>query len=451
MNYVDLFCGLGAFSQALNTLGHECVGALDNNELMISVYKQNFPQHANLICGDIRKTQHLVPDHDILCAGFPCQPFSKSGRQRGLADEERGNLVQAVISIAKVRLPEYIFLENVGNLSEHNYGTTWLHIKDEFEALGYQVRWTKHIKKGGEGMLNPLDFGFPQNRERFFAACRRGFLPTTIVPRKTYSETTIESVIVSEDELTGEEVANSKLTEREVSCIEYWQLIIDSLPNKALDLPHFPLWLEEIDAEYPFHFTTPYGEGLRNSNQAGVPTLPSTCLPPYAQTTQLVFPRWKRRFIQQNREWFEAYKHRFPHRAVAGLRSLPHTYRKLEWNDKGGANNLWNHCLQFRPSGLRVSNVNYIPAIVSINKQQLPIYGPIRRRLVFREIRRCFGFPDHFALPRQSTAAVSALGNTIHTEMLRMVIDHILAIPNLTISPLSDIVNASSIQEACHG
>jgi DNA (cytosine-5)-methyltransferase 1 len=453
MNYVDLFSGLGAFSHALSSLGHQCAAALDNNELMMSVYKTNFPLHQNLICGDIRETCHLVPPHDILCAGFPCQPFSKSGRQRGLADQERGNLLQAVISVADSRKPEYILLENVGNLSEHNHGTTWLYIKEEFEALGYQVRWTRHIKKGGRGMLNPLDFGFPQNRERFFAVCRRGFLPGDVFPKQNCRHTNINSIIISNDELTSEESASAQLTGREFACIEFWQAIIDSLPNKAFDLPHFPLWLEEIDSDYPFLFTTPYGELHRQETASmRLPCHESIeNFPPYAQTKQFLFPRWKRRFIQQNREWFETYKHKFPKYAVDGLRDLPHTYRKLEWNDKGGSDQLWDHCLQFRPSGLRISNSEYVPAIVSINKQQLPIYGPIQRRLVFREVKRCFGYPDEFALPKQSTAAVSALGNTIHTEMLKIVIDHILSIPDLVVTPDRITSLCTPGKGACNG
>ena len=182
MKYVDLFSGLGAFSYALDLLGHECVAAIDIDHTLVNTYKQNFPTHPNAICADIRLFHHDVPQHDILCAGFPCQPFSKSGKQKGLLDEERGDLVDSVIRIAEKNLPEYIFLENVANLSEHNSGTTWLHIKESLEALGYEVRWTQHVKKGGSGMLNPLDFGYPQNRERFFSVCRRGFLPANSFP-----------------------------------------------------------------------------------------------------------------------------------------------------------------------------------------------------------------------------------------------------------------------------
>jgi DNA (cytosine-5)-methyltransferase 1 len=447
MKYIDLFSGLGAFSHALDLLGHECVAALDIDQTLVNTYKQNFPSHSNVICADIRTSHHELPQHDILCAGFPCQPFSKSGKQEGLLDVERGDLVDSVIKIAAQNLPEYIFLENVANLSEHNSGITWLHIKESLEGLGYEVRWTKHVKKGGSGMLNPLDFGFPQNRERFFSVCRRGFLPADTFPAKQSTKSKIEEKIIADDLLSEDEILNSSITDKEYSCIENWQIAVNALPNKADDLPPFPIWLEEIDAEYPISFTTPFAELLKEGMSSHDIESRLAKLPPYAQSKQAIFPRWKRRFLQQNREWFDTFRHKIPQNAVDALRDLPHTYRKFEWNDKGGPANLWDHCLQFRPSGLRVSNSSYIPAIVSINKQQLPIYGPIRRRLVFREIKRCFGFPDSFILPPQSTASVSALGNTIHTSMLKILLEHVLLIPNLQItrSPNSGFSSRRSI------
>jgi DNA (cytosine-5)-methyltransferase 1 len=450
MKYVDLFSGLGAFSYALDLLGHECVAALDIDKTLANIYRQNFPTHRNIICSDIKQAHHTLPPHDILCAGFPCQPFSKSGKQKGLMDEGRGDLVDSVISIAEKNLPEYIFLENVANLSEHNSGVTWLYIKDALERLGYEVRWTKHVKKGGYGMLNPRDFGFPQNRERFFSVCRRGFLPANVFPVRLSTTTDIKDQLLANSLLLDDEVVDSRITAKEIVCITNWQTIVNSLPNKAYDLPPFPIWLEEIDAEYPFNFTTPFAELLKTDQKDHEVDNNLSPLPPYAQVKQIVFPRWKRRFIQQNREWFDTFRHLIPRKAVDQLRELPFTYRKFEWNDKGGSDNLWDHCLQFRPSGLRVSNSSYIPTIVSINKQQLPIYGPIRRRLVFREVKRCFGFPDSFTLPTQSTASVSALGNTIHTSMLKILIDHVLSIPNLRITQTHE-ASATGRRVMAHG
>jgi DNA (cytosine-5)-methyltransferase 1 len=79
MDFVDLFAGLGGFHYALRDLGHKCVFASEIDPDLQKCYKENFPKSASVVHGDIRAVHDLIPDHDILCAGFPCQPFSKSG------------------------------------------------------------------------------------------------------------------------------------------------------------------------------------------------------------------------------------------------------------------------------------------------------------------------------------------------------------------------------------
>ena len=121
LRFIDLFAGLGGFHQALSQLGHECVFASEINEELRDLYQQNFglPSH-----GDIRGINpKKIPKHDILCAGFPCQPFSKAGDQFGLKDELRGTLFGNIVEIIKE--PKYLILENVGNFERHDKGYTW--------------------------------------------------------------------------------------------------------------------------------------------------------------------------------------------------------------------------------------------------------------------------------------------------------------------------------------
>ena len=87
MRFVDLFCGIGGFHHALSDLNHECVFACDIDKDCNEVYFENWQMSSN---GDVRNLSDVVPDHDILCAGFPCQPFSKSGQQKGLRDKMYG-------------------------------------------------------------------------------------------------------------------------------------------------------------------------------------------------------------------------------------------------------------------------------------------------------------------------------------------------------------------------
>ena len=95
----------------------------------------------------------------MLCAGFPCQPFSKSGKQQGFTDEQgRGNLFWKILEILKAKKPEFILLENVQNLENHDGGNTWRVIKKNLEIL-YDVNWD---------ILSPHDFGIPQHRKRIY-------------------------------------------------------------------------------------------------------------------------------------------------------------------------------------------------------------------------------------------------------------------------------------------
>src|SRR3989344_7191352 len=123
MKFIDLFAGLGGFHQALSKLGHECVFACDIDKQLIQLYEKNFgikPEE------DIRKVViESIPSHNILCAGFPCQPFSKAGDQQGFDCPRNGDLFEYVLKIIKYHKPNYIMLENVANIQTHDNGNTW--------------------------------------------------------------------------------------------------------------------------------------------------------------------------------------------------------------------------------------------------------------------------------------------------------------------------------------
>ena len=123
MKLIDLFAGLGGFHIALNRLGHECVFASELDEGLADLYERNFDLRP---LGDIKKIDPAsIPKHDILCAGSPCQPFSKAGQQEGLDHPKWGDLFEYVVKIIKYHKPKYILLENVPNLKVHNDGETW--------------------------------------------------------------------------------------------------------------------------------------------------------------------------------------------------------------------------------------------------------------------------------------------------------------------------------------
>lgn len=154
IKFIDLFCGVGGIRLGMETQGFECVLSSDINAECQKTYEENFGE---LPLGDICNIDAKdVPNHDILCAGFPCQPFSISGKQKGFEDT-RGTLFFEICRIIREKKPKVVFLENVKHLVHHDKGKTLQIILKELETLGYNVSWK---------VLNGSDFGVPQNRER---------------------------------------------------------------------------------------------------------------------------------------------------------------------------------------------------------------------------------------------------------------------------------------------
>lgn len=159
--FIDLFAGLGGFRLALESFGARCVYSNEWDVPVQKVYTENF---GDIPDGDITKVdENLIPDHDILCAGFPCQAFSISGKQRGFEDS-RGTLFFDVARIVKAKKPKVVFLENVKNFATHDNGRTLSVVKRTMEELGYTFN---------QRVLNSVDYGVPQKRERIYMVCFR--------------------------------------------------------------------------------------------------------------------------------------------------------------------------------------------------------------------------------------------------------------------------------------
>ena len=167
MTFIDLFAGLGGFRIALESLGARCVYSNEWDVHAQRVYEDNF---GDLPEGDITQVdEKTVPNHDILCAGFPCQAFSISGKQRGFEDS-RGTLFFDVARIVKEKKPKVVFMENVKNFATHDNGHTLEVVKGTMEELGYTFY---------QRVLNAVDYGVPQKRERIYMVCFRNDLDIT--------------------------------------------------------------------------------------------------------------------------------------------------------------------------------------------------------------------------------------------------------------------------------
>ena len=164
MTFIDLFAGLGGFRIALESLGARCVYSNEWDIPVQKVYASNF---GDIPEGDITQVDEKnIPDHDILCAGFPCQAFSISGKQRGFEDS-RGTLFFDVARIVREKQPKIVFMENVKNFAIHDHGQTLEVVKRTMEELGYTFY---------QKVLNAVDYGIPQKRERIYMICFRNDL-----------------------------------------------------------------------------------------------------------------------------------------------------------------------------------------------------------------------------------------------------------------------------------
>lgn len=159
--FIDLFAGIGGFHLALESFGAECVYANEWDRFAQEVYFRNFGIMPE---GDITKVDEKhIPDHDILCAGFPCQAFSISGKRLGFNDS-RGTLFFDVARIVKEKRPRVVFMENVKNFASHDGGNTIKVVEATMRELGYSFHYA---------VLNAVDYGVPQKRERVYMVCFR--------------------------------------------------------------------------------------------------------------------------------------------------------------------------------------------------------------------------------------------------------------------------------------
>jgi len=158
--FIDLFAGIGGIRKAFESVGGGCVFS---SEIDIHAQYTYYSNYGVVPYGDINKIDELsIPEHDILCGGFPCQPFSHIGKREGFEHPTQGTMFHEILRIVDAKNPKVIFLENVPGIINHDEGKTLKVILDELAKRNYKCHHT---------VLNASDFGVPQNRKRFYLVC----------------------------------------------------------------------------------------------------------------------------------------------------------------------------------------------------------------------------------------------------------------------------------------
>ena len=366
--FIDLFSGIGGFHQAMCSLGGECVLASEIDEYAIQTYYENYKMDSN---HDVTKLdENAVPSHQVLCAGFPCQAFSKAGKQMGFADETKGTLFFQIVRILKTSNPEFIMLENVRNLMSHDKGNTWNVIKGALEELGYNI---KPI------IMSPHQLGVPQLRERvYILGVRRDIYDGEInveIPNRDKTTLNIyKSGIL--DEIADEKYS---ISEHEKDVLTCWDEFYNGIKEKIIG---FPIWSFEFGETYSLD----------------------------------KYPKWKADFCRKNRELYLNNK-KFIDKWLKkwnNLEDFTPTERKFEWQAGTSITTIWDGIIQFRPSGIRVKRPDTFPALVAM--VHIPIIGRYKRRLTPREVARLQSFPDTFIPNSNDHQAYKQFGNAVNVN-----------------------------------
>lgn len=435
LKFIDLFAGLGGFHKALHELGHECVFASELDPTLRKLYEENWSIEAQ---GDIKKIVEKniesIPPHDILCGGFPCQPFSKAGKQLGREDN-RGTLFDEIAKILEFRKPKYFILENVPFIAKHDNEETWNFMQDKFAQLGYKV---------DHKIYSPQDFGIPQHRKRIFiVGCLTGlehFSFTDIDDQKTSLIDINQFIETNPKEFKPLPKANQ-------DCIKLWQTFIDQIP-KETKLPGFPIWGMEFGATYPYEKSYPlklsanelaefkgnFGcslKGLTKEEQ-------KEKLPSYARVEK-AFPDWKRSYIKQSRAFYEDNK-KYVRDVVKEIAKYPsQSWQKLEWNVGSNKRKINDYILQFRASGIRIKKVDFFPSLVCTNTQ-IPIIG-WQKRYITKEEGLKLQSLEGLILPPNDNAAFKALGNAVNSKIVKLIAERLL-----TANPKTKKLNGAASQ-----
>lgn len=408
--FIDLFAGIGGFHAALGALGGECVYASEWDQDAARIYDRNWNLKPD---GDITLAANDevmdVPAHDVLVGGFPCQPFSKSGKQMGM-EETRGTLFWNIAKIIETHKPSIVLLENVQNITGPRHIHEWQVIIETLRDLGYRVSEDPMVVS--PHLIRPEFGGRPQVRNRVFIAATRipkgipNFKANVQIPDLTHvtngwdpQDWSLDFHLPLEKLRSAKDKNKTALSDSEIEWINAWDDFVVTMRTvaKVAKLPGFPIWAGDWvridDLEIPLHA-----------------------------------PKWKSDFLTKNALFYTEHKKILDAwlKRWNQLEHFPPSRKKFEWQAQDTPT-LWETIMHFRPSGIRAKKATYVPALVAIT--QTTIVGKQRRRITVREGARLQGLPDWYDFVDQTNSAsykqlgngvnVGAVYNVLRAQVLR--------------------------------
>lgn len=396
--FIDLFAGIGGFHQAMRFLGGECEMAAEINQECVKTYMLNYKTNEKTVRGDVNKIDPAsIQPFDVLCAGFPCQPFSKAGAQQGFRDKTRGNLFYKIMDILDGH-PEvkFIILENVRNLADKT--ENWDIITSELIQRNFYITEEPII-------LSPTDFGIPQIRERvYILGIRKDIINEKIL---TNGFIRVEDLQLNKHlkkckmgdawSILEEDVDDSYIiSEEKEQMIMAWEEFRKATAIKVIG---FPIWIDS------------FGVGIDSGDEE------------YAEQGYADMPKWKQNFLRHNRElylshrtfidnWIQKYD----------MMNRIKLYKKFEWNCGTDVDDIHNTLIQIRQSGIRVKRPTFYPSLVAI--VNTPIIWDKKkehfRRITPREAANLQSFHAGFKFRGTDATQYRQLGNSVNVRILKI-------------------------------
>lgn len=396
--FIDLFAGIGGFHQAMRFLGGECVMAAEINQACVDTYNLNFKTLEGEVRGDVKKINpKSIANFDVLCAGFPCQPFSKAGLQQGFNDETRGNLFYSITNILDAHEEcKFVVLENVRNLADKS--ENWEIIRTELLKRNFIITKEPLI-------LSPSDFGIPQIRERVYILGIKKDGCSTEIQEKGYidpSDLKIEkykkkcklgdALTLLENNVSDE----YQISDEQALMIQAWDELRIGTEIKVIG---FPLWIN------CFGVNIDDTDELKNSLN-------------YED-----MPDWKKRFVDKNREFYLTHKEFIDSWIDRyDMMNRIKLYQKFEWNCGEDVQNMHDGIIQIRQSGIRVKRTTFFPSLVAI--VNTPIIWDHNmnayRHITPREAANLQKFDQRYKFAGTDRQIYRQLGNSVNVRILKI-------------------------------